>query len=154
MLILQSVEDFLNQAKSPLGTSEWLTINQQMIDKFAEVTLDFQWIHVDSQRIIEESPYGRAIAHGYLILSLIPHFLESIFQVKDLDRIVNYSIDKMVYNSPVLVGSRLRMKAFLKSAKDLGEICLANIQCEFEIEGREEPVLEGNIKYLYYFKNK
>ncbi len=154
MLILKSVEDFLQQAKLPLGTSEWLTVDQQMIDKFAEATLDFQWIHVDSKRIVEESPYGAAIAHGYLVLSLIPHFLNSIYEVKNLDRIVNYGIDKMVYRSPVSVGSRLRMKAFLKSAKDLGEICLANIQCEFEIEGREEPVLEGNIKYLYYFKNK
>lgn len=152
MITICSVEDFLQLSKMPLGISEWLVIDQPLINRFAEATLDFQWIHVDTIRSQKESTYGTPIAHGYLILSLIPHFLNSIIDIRDLDRIVNYGIEKMVFQAPVPVGSQLRMKAFLKSAKDLGNICLANIQCEFEIEGEKDPVLVGNIRYLYYFE--
>lgn len=151
-LVINTVDEFQNLTDKELGVSEWLTINQTMIDHFADATLDHQWIHIDSQRAKEGSPFGSTIAHGYLLVSLIPHFLEQIFSVSNLDHIVNYGIDKLVFKAPVPVNSRLRMRAFIKSSKDLGGICLAQIQCVMEIEDSETPVLEGVIKYLYYFK--
>ena len=149
---LNSVDDFLNLSGQFLGTSEWLTINQDVINHFADSTFDHQWIHVDSERAKTDSPYQTTIAHGYLTLSLIPHFLDQIIEVENLKQLVNYSVDKMVFRSAVPVNSKLRMKASLKSAKDLGNICKASLQCSFEVEGQEEPVLEGTIVFLYYFE--
>jgi len=83
---------------------------------------------------------------------LIPHFLDQIIEVENLKQLVNYSVEKMVFRSAVPVNSKLRMKATLKSAKDLGNICKASILCSFEVEGNEKPVLEGTIVFLYYFK--
>ena len=150
--ILKSVDDFLNLSGELLGTSEWLTINQDVINHFADSTFDHQWIHVDTERAKTYSPYQTTIAHGYLTLSLIPHFLDEIIEVENLKQLVNYSVDKMVFHSVVPVNSKLRMKATLKSAKDLGNICKASILCSFEVEGKEEPVLDGTIVFLYYFK--
>jgi acyl dehydratase len=150
--IIKSVEDFLNLSGELLGTSEWLSINQEVINHFADSTFDNQWIHVDADRAKTDSPYQTTIAHGYLTLSLIPHFLDEIFEVENLKQLVNYSVEKMVFHSVVPVNSNLRMKATLKSAKDLGDICKASIQCSFEVEGKMEPVLEGSIVFLYYFK--
>ena len=152
MRIISSVDSFRNFKDHTLGVSDWLIIDQSIINKFAYATLDNQWIHVDESRAKMESPDGNTIAHGYLLVSLIPHFLDQIIKVENLDRIVNYGIDKMVFNAPVPVNSYLRMKAHLKSAKDLGDICLASIQCTFEIKGKDDPVLEGQIRYLYYLK--
>lgn len=151
-VVFQKVDDFVTIEGSQLGVSEWLTIDQNLINCFADSTFDHQWIHVDAERAKTDSPYQTTIAHGYLTLSLIPHFLNQIFEVKNLKQLVNYSIEKMVFRSIVPVNSRLRMKATLKSAKDLGEICKASIQCLFEVEGKTEPVLEGTIVFLYYFE--
>lgn len=150
--VLKSIDDFLNLSGELLGTSEWLTINQDVINHFADSTFDHQWIHVDTERAKTDSPYQTTIAHGYLTLSLIPHFLDEIIEVENLKQLVNYSVDKMVFHSVVPVNSKLRMKATLKSAKDLGNICKASILCSFEVEGKEEPVLVGTIVFLYYFK--
>ena len=146
-----SVDDFLNLSRECLGVSEWLTINQNVINHFADATFDHQWIHVNPERAKKESPFQTTIAHGYLTLSLIPHFLDEIIEVVNLKQLVNYSLDKMVFHSAVPVDSRLRMKATLKSAKDLGNICKTSIHCSFEIEGKDEPVLDGTIIFLYYF---
>lgn len=150
--ILKSVDDFLNLSGELLGTSGWLTINQDVINHFADSTFDHQWIHVDTERAKTDSPYQSTIAHGYLTLSLIPHFLDEIIEVENLKQLVNYSVEKMIFHSVVPVGSNLRMKAALKSAKDIGDICKASILCSFEVEGKEDPVLEGTIVFLYYFK--
>ena len=151
-LIIQSVDDFIKLSGERLGESNWIMIDQNMINQFADVTHDHQWIHVDSERAKEDSPYKSTIAHGYLTLSLLPCLLDEIIEVKNLKQYVNYGIEKMVYKSAVPVNSNLRMSATLKSAKDLGGICKANMLCSFYIEGNENPVLEGTIIYIYYFK--
>lgn len=150
-IIINSVNDFLQLSSNKLGESKWMLIDQSMINQFADATHDHQWIHVDSEKSKVDSPYKTTIAHGYLTLSLLPCFLNEIIEVNNLKQLVNYSIEKMVYKSIVPVNSKLRMIATLKSAKDLGNICKANIQCTFEIEGQEKPVLEGAIVFLYYF---
>lgn len=149
--IIETIEDFLNLSGKLLGESEWISVSQNVINHFADATFDHQWIHVDTERAKKESPYQTTIAHGYLTLSLIPHFLSEIIEVNNLKQLVNYSVEKMVFRSAVPVDSKLRMKATLKSAKDLGNICKASIQCVFEVEGKDEPVLEGTILFLYYF---
>lgn len=150
--IITSVSDFSNLIGQSIGASDWLEITQDIINQFADATFDHQWIHVDAKRAQVESPFGTTVAHGYLTLSLIPFFLDNILEVKNLKHIVNYGIEKMTYKNVVPVGSRLRMLASLKSIKDLGEACVAKINCIIEIEGQETPALEGTIIFIYYFE--
>jgi acyl dehydratase len=149
--VINSVEDFLALNGSVLGKSSWIKVDQTMINLFADVTKDYQWIHVDESRAKQESAYQSTIAHGYLTLSLLPHLLDEIFVVNNLKQVVNYSIDKIIFRKAVPADSSLRLVATLKSAKDLGGICQARISCVLESETSKETVLEGDITFLYYF---
>ena len=150
--IINSVAEFLQLVGEELGVSDWIMIDQKMINGFAEATRDHQWIHVDSERAQNDSSYKSTIAHGYLTLSLIPSLLDEIIKVNNTKQLINYSIEKFIFNAAVPVNSKLRMAAYLKSAKDLGNICMAKIQCLFQIEGQDGPVADGTIVFLYYFK--
>ena len=149
---IQSIEDFLERKGSELGSSEWYEVSQDVINQFADATRDHQWIHVDIDKAKTDSPYGSTIAHGYLTLSLLPSFLDEIVEVHNLKQLVNYGIKDFTFKNAVKLGSRLRMRASIKSAKDLGTICQVTITCTFEVEGLDEPVAEGNIIFLYYFE--
>ena len=96
-LIINSYEEFEAHLGQELGTSEWVTVDQDRINKFADATLDDQWIHVDVERAKAESPYKSTIAHGYLTLSLLPHMWNQIIQVNNLKMMVNYGMDKMKF---------------------------------------------------------
>ena len=149
---IQSIEDFLERKGSELGCSEWYEVSQDVINQFADATRDHQWIHVDIDKAKTDSPYGSTIAHGYLTLSLLPSFLDEIIEVRNLKQLVNYGIKDFTFKNAVKAGSRLCMRASIKSAKDLGTICQVTITCTFEVEGLDEPVAEGNIIFLYYFE--
>lgn len=150
--IIHNIDEFIERKGTELGVSEWFEVSQEVINNFADATRDHQWIHVDTNKAATDSPYGSTIAHGYLTLSLLPSFLDEIIEVHNLKQLVNYGIKDFTFKNAVKVGSRLRMHASVKSAKDLGNICQATITCTFEVEGLEEPVAEGNIIFLYYFK--
>lgn len=149
--IIHNIDEFIERKGTELGVSEWFEVSQEIINNFADATRDHQWIHVDTNKAATDSPYGSTIAHGYLTLSLLPSFLDEIIEVHNLKQLVNYGIKDFTFKNAVKVGSRLRMHASVKSAKDLGNICQATITCTFEVEGLEEPVAEGNIIFLYYF---
>lgn len=149
--IIHNIDEFIECKGTELGVSEWFEVSQEVINNFADATRDHQWIHVDTNKAATDSPYGSTIAHGYLTLSLLPSFLDEIIEVHNLKQLVNYGIKDFTFKNAVKVGSRLRMHASVKSAKDLGNICQATITCTFEVEGLEEPVAEGNIIFLYYF---
>lgn len=150
-IIIHNIDEFIERKGTELGVSEWFEVSQEVINNFADATRDHQWIHVDTNKAATDSPYGSTIAHGYLTLSLLPSFLDEIIEVHNLKQLVNYGIKDFTFKNAVKVGSRLRMRASVKSAKDLGNICQATITCTFEVEGLEEPVAEGNIIFLYYF---
>lgn len=150
--ILSSVEDFLLLKGECIGESKWIDITQELINNFADATFDYQWIHVDEAKSKELSPLKKTVAHGYFVLSLIPYLFEDIVDIQNTTQKINYSVEKIVFKAPVPVDSRLRLKATLKSAIDLGGSCMATIKCSFEIEGSENPVVEGNVNYIYYFE--
>ena len=150
--IIHNIDEFIERKGTELGVSEWFEVSQEVINNFADATRDHQWIHVDTNKAATDSPYGSTIAHGYLTLSLLPSFLDEIIEVHNLKQLVNYGIKDFTFKNAVKVGSRLRMRASVMSAKDLGNICQATITCTFEVEGLEEPVAEGNIIFLYYFE--
>lgn len=151
MLEINSYEEFAAHLGEEIGTSEWLTVDQDRINQFADATLDHQWIHVDVERAKTESPYKSTIVHGYLTLSLLPYFWNQIIKVNNLKMLVNYGMDKMRFGQAVPVGSRLRMVTKLHKIANLRGICKASIAFKIEIEGQRKPALEGIATFLYYF---
>ena len=151
-LIINSYDEFASHLGEQLGVSEWLTVDQERINKFADATLDNQWIHVDVERAKEESPYKSTIAHGYLTLSLLPYMWNQIIEVNNLKMMVNYGMDKMKFGQPVITGSKVRLVTHLQGINNLRGICKAEIDFTIEIEGQRKPALEGLATFLYYFK--
>ena len=150
-LIVNSYDEFASFLGKKLGESEWLEVNQERINLFADATLDHQWIHVDTERAAKESAFNTPIAHGYLTLSLLPYMWNQIIEVNNLKMMVNYGMDKMRFGQPVLVGSRIRLVSSLESIENLRGICKAGIKFQIEIEGERKPALEGIATFLYYF---
>jgi acyl dehydratase len=134
-----------------LGVSEYHTINQEQINRFADATIDHQWIHVDVERAKTESPFKNTIAHGYLTLSLLPYLWNQIVDVQNLKLQVNYGIEKLRFNQAVLVDNAVRLHAKLISVVDLRGVTKANIGVTLEIEGVKKPAYEGEIVFLYHF---
>ena len=152
MLTINSYEEFASHLGEGLGASEWLTVDQDRINMFADATLDHQWIHVDVERAKAESAYHSTIAHGYLTMSLIPHLWNQIIEVNNLEMQVNYGMEKMRFGQPVITGSRVRLVTKLHNIADLRGICKAEIELKMEIEGQRKPALQGIASFLYYFK--
>lgn len=151
-LVINSFEEFASHEGQQLGISDWLLVDQNRINQFADATLDHQWIHVDVERAKQESPYKSTIAHGYLTLSLLPHLWGKIIEVNHLKMMVNYGMDKMRFGVPVITGSRIRLNAKLDKIENLRGICKAYIGFKIEIEGQRKPALQGEAQFLYYFE--
>lgn len=125
-----------------LGESEWFTIDQERIDRFADVTLDHQYVHVDPERA-RETPFGTTIAHGFLTLSLLVHLcLDFIPTVENRCLVVNYGFDKVRFIAPVRVDSRIRARGRLERVEErkAGQFLLT-VGIEVEIEGEKKPAL-------------
>ena len=132
-----------------LEPSDWVTIEQGAIEQFAEATGDHQWIHVDPERAAQ-GPFGTTVAHGYLSLSLLPGLLGSVLRVTDARMGVNYGIEKVRFTAPVPSGSRVRLKATIRSAERRGEGVLYRVGAEVEIEGADKPAMVGEVVYLVF----
>ena len=135
-----------------MGSSDWLLLDQERINLFADATLDHQWIHVDVERAKVESPYKSTIAHGYLTLSVLPFLWDQIIQVNNITMLVNYGMDNMRFGQPVITGSRVRFVTKLHNIQNLRGICKTEIEFKIEIENQRKPALEGIASFLYYFK--
>lgn len=105
-LIINNFNEFAQHIGQELGVSDYLTITQEQIDLFADATLDHQWIHVDTERARTESPYKSTIAHGYLNLSVLPYLWGQILEVNNVKMLVNYGIEKLRFNRPVLAATQ------------------------------------------------
>ena len=150
-LIINSYEEFASHLGEKLGESDWLQVDQERINLYADATLDHQWIHVDVERAKEESPYHSTIAHGYLTLSLLPYLWQQIVEVRNIKMLVNYGMDKMRFGQPVITGSRVRMITKLHNIQNLRGICKEEVDFKIEIENQRKPALEGISTVLYYF---
>lgn len=133
------------QLGQEIHVGPWLTITQERIDRFAELTGDLQWIHTDPERAAKESPYGSTIAHGYLTLSLLPYLTESnhpdFFQKNypGMRMRVNYGTNKVRFPAPVRVNSRIRARTVLSAAEKIGEAVQIIYRITVEIENGEKP---------------
>lgn len=151
-VVINSFDDFKAYEGKEIGVSDYLEVPQERINQFAEATLDHQWIHCDEEKA-KEGPFGTPIAHGYLTLSLMPYLWEQIIEVNNSKMLVNYGIEKLKFNKPVTVGSRVRLKAKLKSIDNLRGISKAVLSINIEIEGERKTALDADIIFLYHFVN-
>lgn len=142
---MSALDDALKAGEAQIGTevglSNWITVDQAMIDKFAETTHDEQWIHVDPVRAAAESPFGGTIAHGFLTLSLASRFSYDCFSMLPGQVMsINYGMNKVRFLNPVRAGSKLRGRFVMKSidARNERELLRTNI-LTIEIEGEEAP---------------
>lgn len=139
-LIFNSMKDFLSMKGKALPESNWYKVTQQMINDFANATLDKQWIHVDENRAEKESPFKSTIAHGFMSVSMISKLLEESFSVKSIKMGLNYGLNKARFPNPVPVNSQLRM---ISMVKDIEEISNNGFKvtfiCTIEIKGQDKP---------------
>ena len=139
MKTFEKIADLQPLVGESIGTSEWLLIDQQRVNQFADATGDHQWIHVDVERA-KTSPFGGTIAHGFLTLSLLPAFFATAFQIKETKSGLNYGLDKVRFVAPVRVDSRLRGRFRLMewSALNNGGAQI-KIEMTVECEGADKP---------------
>ena len=151
MHIIDGLDELEALAGTKLGTSDWLVITQERVDQFADATLDRQWIHVEPNRAAAESPYGATIAHGFLTLSLLPHFQRQIAELRGISRVINYGTNRVRFPAAVRTGARVRaVQTLLATARvDPGTLRLT---CEFiiEIDGEIKPACVAETVSLIY----
>lgn len=150
-VIIKNHQDFEKFAGKEIGLSSYLEVTQEQINQFANATLDQQWIHTDPERAKKESPFGSTIAHGYLTVSLLKYFWDDVVEVQNTKAVINYGIDKFKFGEPVLVNSKVRVRIFVESARDLRGISRIQLRVVMEIEGKEKPAFDGVVTFLYHF---
>jgi acyl dehydratase len=138
---LKDLEDLNRSIGRELVVSDWLEVTQDMIDRFAEATGDHQWIHVDVERARRESPFGATIAHGFLTLSLLSHFLNNAVSFGGSRMGVNYGLNRMRFTAPVRVGSRLRARFSVKELQPIEGGTQITWMVYVECEGADKPAL-------------
>jgi acyl dehydratase len=144
-----TLEELEQAGERDLGATDWVTLDQERINLFADATDDHQWIHVDPEAAAQ-GPFGGTIAHGYLSLSLLPGLMSGILKVEGARMGINYGMDRVRFTAPVPVGSQVRLKAKLLSAERRGEGVLYKLGVEVEIKGAEKPALVGEVLYLVF----
>ena len=149
--IFDSVAGVLAAVGSDLGTTDWVLIDQQRINTFAEATGDHQWIHVDPERA-KDGPFGTCVAHGYLTLALANLFLPQLVSYQRLKMGVNYGCDKVRFPAPVKVDSRIRGRGEVVAAEPVkGDGVQVTVRISVEIDGSDKPgCVVDTISRLYF----
>jgi acyl dehydratase len=151
MRIINGLDELESLTGTELGASDWLTVTQEVIDRFADVTLDHQWIHVDAERAARESPYGTTIAHGFLTLSLVPHFRHQIADIRGVSRVINYGLNKVRFPNAVPVGARVRgVQTLLTVVRTTPQTVRMISQMMVEIDGEAKPACAAETVSMVY----
>lgn len=151
-LVINSHAEFEKFVGKELGVSDYLKVTQEQINLFADATLDHQWIHTDSKRAATESQFKSTIAHGYLTLSLVPCLWEQVAEVNNFKMLVNYGIENLKFNQPVLVDQEVRLRVMLKALTNLRGISKTEMNVTLEIKDNPKPAFTATIIFLYHFK--
>ena len=147
---IESLDVLRDLCGREIGVTDWVLISQDMIDAFADVTGDRQWIHIDSDRARMESPYGGTIAHGFLTLALSARFLGEVIEIAGPRMVVNYGLNRVRFPAAVRVSTRVRARVSLISTKDIPEGVEATYLISIEAERSDKPccVAELLLRYL------
>jgi acyl dehydratase len=149
--IITSIDDAKALEGQEVGLSEWVVIDQNRIDQFAEATTDYQWIHVDTERAARELPEGKTIAHGYLTLALIPALTGDFIEVKNLTRAINFGLNNVRFYTPLLTGSRVRARVTVLQARRRAGALLLTSEVRIEIEDERKPACVAVTLGMYFF---
>ncbi len=140
LVTVNGVEELQRLVGATIGPSDWREVTQEMVDAFAELSGDDQWIHVDPERAAEESPFGNTVAHGNLTLSMIDGFRKGLLASTGFKLGVNYGWNKVRFPAPVPTGSRIRARVEVQSVDDVGGGWWQVVQTwTVEVEGSEKP---------------
>ena len=144
------LEELRMLAGRDIGASDWLEITQSRVNTFADATDDHQWIHVDPERA-KLGPFGGPIAHGYLTLSLIIPLFNQLLDIQGVKMSINYGIEKVRFPSPVLVGSKVRLPAYVESVEDVkGNGVQMVMNFTVEVDGSDKPACVAQVVYRHY----
>jgi acyl dehydratase len=149
-VIIDGLDELRAAAGTHLGYSDWIVVDQERVNGFADATGDHQWIHVDVERARRESPFGGPIAHGYLTLSLSNALLPTIVDVRGISMGVNYGVDKVRFPVPVLVGARVRAGAELVEVTEVAGGVQTKMRITIEIEDGDKPACIIDALSRYY----
>lgn len=149
MKVFKDLNEFAGAQGSQLGPTDWLEIDQDRVNLFADATDDHQWIHVDPERA-KDGPFGTTIAHGLLTLSLLPHFSHDLYRVDNVKLAVNYGYNKVRFITPVKVGAKIRARGELTAINQLEGAIQATTTITIEIEDSQKPaaVAESIVRYI------
>jgi acyl dehydratase len=151
MLKVEKPQDLLQHVGQELGPSEWLTVTQEMIDKFADATGDHQWIHVDVERAKKEMPGGKTIAHGYLTLSLLPQLAPTLMKIEKRRRGLNYGSNRVRFTAPVPAGARVRLRQKLVKVEPVEDNGFRiTSEMTVEVEGNARPAMVAETLGIVY----
>jgi acyl dehydratase len=150
MIEFQTPADLAKRVGTSLGSSDWMTVEQRMIDQFADATGDHQWIHVDVERAKTEMPGGKTIAHGLLTLALVPGMWRKIFEIQRRSRGLNYGSNKIRYIAPVPAGARIRVHVKLSAAEPVEGGYRFTFENTVELEGSARPAIVAEMMAQVY----
>jgi acyl dehydratase len=140
MRIISSIEEAIDAVGQEFGVSDWVTIDQDRIDAFADATGDYQWIHVDVKRALSESPYRSTIAHGFLTLSLIPALSKANYRVANTKMGINYGLNRVRFLAPVPADGRVRVRSELIDAAKVDDATVdLTVRHTVELDGSVKP---------------
>ncbi|WP_458042758.1 MULTISPECIES: MaoC family dehydratase [Bacteria] len=149
MTLIASYTELAGLAGAEIGPSDWLEVTQERVDTFADATDDHQWIHVDPDRAAE-GPFGGAIAHGFLSLSLIIPLQTQVFDVEGVSTKVNYGLDKVRFVSPVKVGARIRLTGTIAEVIEVAGGYQLVVDIVIETEGGTKPAVVARSLQRFY----
>ncbi len=138
MKIFTGADELQAAVGEQLGTSEWMIVDQQRVNAFADATEDHQWIHVDPQRAAA-GPFGTTIAHGFLTLSLLPHLISQTYRVEGATMVINYGLNKVRFPAPVPVGSKVQAEVTLAEVSEATGGLQLVLRATLQIEGNPKP---------------
>lgn len=149
MKVFDGLDEFVAATGSQLGPTDWLPVEQDRVNKFADATDDHQWIHVDPE-LAADGPFGGTIAHGLLTLSLLPHFMHQLYTVNNVAMAINYGFNKVRFITPVRVGAKVRARSEIANVQKLDGAVQATLVTTIEVEGSQKPaaVIESIIRYV------
>jgi len=147
--VFDGLDEFVAATGSQLGPTDWLPVEQDRVNKFADATDDHQWIHVDPEQAAN-GPFGGTIAHGLLTLSLLPHFMHELYTVSNVAMAINYGFNKVRFITPVRVGAKIRARAEIANVQKLEGAVQATLTTTVEIEGSDKPaaVAESIVRFI------
>jgi acyl dehydratase len=150
-LVVETLHDLKSFAGREIAVTDWFIVTQDRIQQFAEATEDRQWIHLDSERAQKESPYGSTIAHGFLTLSLLSHFMKQAIHIQSGIRMaVNYGLNRVRFPAPVRVDSMIRARVTMQTLNELSDSVEVIFSVCVEVQGTEKPCCISEWVVRYY----